>query len=133
MPTTHTTTEHRQSTRVRKMLGWPTMVSAVKPVIESGEKCLAWRLSRDMIIYVSVLAKCWHLYVLLGSVSSFRVSSCLMYHDCVLTMSLSGIAKCLVFVETLAFLAKCRPLVPLTGCLLTYCKTVVHVLVALWL
>jgi len=37
----------------------------------------------------STLASC------LGSVSSFHVSSCLMSHDCVLTVSLSGIAKCL--------------------------------------
>jgi len=64
----------------------------------------------------------------LGSVSSFHVSSSLM------TVSLSGIAKCLFCVETLAFLAESRPLGPLTCCLLTYCKTVVLVVVVvLWL
>jgi len=42
----------------------------------------------------------------LGSVSSFHVSSCLMSHDCVLTVSLSGIAKCLFCAETLTFLAE---------------------------
>jgi len=40
----------------------------------------------------------------LGSKSSFDVSSCLMSHDCVLTVSLSGIAKYLFCAETLAFL-----------------------------
>jgi len=54
-----------------------------------------------------------------------------MSHECGLTVSLSGTAKCLFFVETLAFLAQRRPLVPLTRCLLTHCKTVVHVRVAL--
>jgi len=64
----------------------------------------------------------------LGSVSSFHVSSCLMSHDCVLAVSLSGIAKCLFGAETLAFLAE-RPLGPFTRCLLTYCKTIVLVFV----
>ena len=70
----------------------------------------------------------------LDSVLSFHVSSCLMSHDCVLTMSLSGIAKCLFCVETLAFLAESRPLDPLTCCLLTYCKMVILMgVVLLWL
>ena len=46
----------------------------------------------------------------LGSVSSFRVSSCLVSHDCVLNMSLSG----LFCVETVAFRAKNRPLCAFT-------------------
>jgi len=33
-----------------------------------------------------------------------------MSHDCVLTLSLSGVAKCLFCAETLAFLAKSVPL-----------------------
>ena len=70
----------------------------------------------------------------LGSVSSFHVSSCLMSHDCVLTVSLSDIAKCLFCVEILAFLAESRPLGPFPRCFLTYCKTVVLVVVVvLWL
>jgi len=57
----------------------------------------------------------------LGShLSSFHVSSCLMSRDCVLTVSLSDIAKCLFCAETLAFLAERRPLDPLAPCLLTY-------------
>jgi len=68
----------------------------------------------------------------LGSVLSFRVSSCLMSHDCVLTVSLSG--KCLFCAETLAFLAESTPLAPLTRCLRTYCKiAVLAVGVVLWL
>jgi len=64
----------------------------------------------------------------LGSVSSFHISSCLMSHDCVLTVSLSDIAKCLFRAETLTFLAESRPLgLLLTRCLLTYCKTIVLV------
>jgi len=45
-----------------------------------------------------------------GSVSSFHVSSCLTFHDCVLSVSLSGIAKCLFCAETLAFLAESKSL-----------------------
>jgi len=55
-----------------------------------------------MVFHVSVLAQSRHLHVL--AVSSFHVSSCLM------TVSLSGIAKCLFCVETLASLAERRPL-----------------------
>jgi len=54
----------------------------------------------------------------------FHVSSRLMSHDCVLTVSLSGVAKCSFCVEALAFLSG-----PFTRCLLTYCKTVVLVIV----
>jgi len=61
---------------------------------------------------ISALVRC---------VSSFHVSSCLMSHDCVLTVSLSDIARCLFCVETLTFLAESRPLGPSTRCLLTYC------------
>jgi len=39
-------------------------------------------------------------------------------HDCVLTVSLSGIAKCLLCAETLEFLAESRPLGLFTRCLL---------------
>ena len=63
----------------------------------------------------------------LGSVLSFHVSSCLVSHDCVLTVSLSGIAKCLFCVETLSFLAQSRLLGPFARCLLAYCKTAVLV------
>jgi len=76
-----------------------------KTVMQSGDACLVSRLSRDMVFHVSVLAQSRHLYV-----SSFREWSCLMCHDCVLTVFLSGISKCLFFVETLAFLAESRPL-----------------------
>jgi len=48
-----------------------------------------------------------------------------MSHDCVLTVSLSGIAKYLFCAETLSFLAQSRALGPITGCLLAYHKTVV--------
>jgi len=54
----------------------------------------------------------------LGSESSFDVSSCLMSHDCVLTVSLSGIAKCIVCAGTLVFLVESMQLGPSTGCLL---------------
>ena len=65
----------------------------------------------------------------LGTVLSFHVSSCLMSHDCVQIVSLSGIAKCLFCAVTLAFLAESRPLLPFTCCLLTYCKMAVLVVV----
>jgi len=69
-----------------------------------------------------------------GSVSSFHVSSYLMSRDCVLTVYLSGTAKCLFRVETLIFLAESRPLGPFPCCLLTCCKTIVLVVVVvLWL
>ena len=61
----------------------------------------------------------------LGSVSSFHVLSCLMSHDCVLTVSLAGIAECLFCAQTLACLAQSRPLGPFTRCLLIYHKMVV--------
>jgi len=83
----------------------------------SGQWCnletrLVLRLSQDIAFHGSIST-----FVLscLGSVSSYNVSSCLMSHDCVLTMSLSGIAKCLFCAETLAFLAEG----PFTLCLLT--------------
>jgi len=46
-----------------------------------------------------------------------------MSHDCALIVSLSGIAKCLFCVETLAFLAESRPLGQFTLYILTSCKT----------
>ena len=49
------------------------------------------------------------------------------------TVSLSGIAKCLFCVETLAFLAESRPPGQFAGCLLIYCKTVVLEVVVLCL
>jgi len=68
-----------------------------------------------------------------------RLVSCLEFpclvmspRDCVLTVSLSGIAKCLFRAEALAFLAESRPLVPFTRCLLIYCKTVVLVVVVFY-
>jgi len=52
--------------------------------------------------------------LVLARVSSFHVSSCLMSHDCVFTVSLSRIAESIrVF----------------SGCLFTYCKTLFLVLV----
>ena len=56
--------------------------------------------------------------LVLAHVLSFCVSSCLILPDCILTMSLSGINKCLFCVETLAFLSESRPLDPFTVCLL---------------
>ena len=67
----------------------------ISAVMESRDTCLVSRLSRDVVLHVSVLAQSRHLYVL-ARVSSFHVSSCLMSHDCVLTVSLSGIAKCFI-------------------------------------
>jgi len=46
----------------------------------------------------------------LGPESSVHVSVCLTFHDCVLTVSLSGTAKCLFCAETLTFLAERRRL-----------------------
>jgi len=60
--------------------------------------CVVSTLSRDMVF--SCLGH--------GSVSSFHDSSCLMSHHCVLTVCLSGVARCLFCVETLAFLAESR-------------------------
>jgi len=54
-----------------------------------------------------------------------------LFRDFVLTVSLSDIAKCCA--ETLAFLAERRPLCPFTRCLLSYCETVVLLVVVLWL
>jgi len=60
--------------------------------------------------------------------SSFHVLSCLM------TVSLSGIVKCLFCAEKLAFLAEGRPRGPFIHCLLTYCKVAaLVVVVVLWL
>ena len=61
-----------------------------------------------------------------GSVSSFHVSSHLMFHDCVLIVSPTDTAKCLFCVETLACLAESSP-GQFSRRLLTYCKTVVLV------
>ena len=70
----------------------------------------------------------------LGSVSSFHVSSCLVPHNCVLSVSLSGTGKCLLCDDELIFLAESRPLGPFPCCLLTCCKTIVLVVVVvLWL
>ena len=72
--------------------------------------------------------------LVLARVSSFSVSSCLISRDCVLTVSLSDIAKCLFCAEALAFLAESRPPGQFArGLLLTYGKTVVLVVVVLWL
>jgi len=70
--------------------------------------------------------------LVLARVSNFRVvSSCLMSHDCVLHVSLR-VSKCLFSAETLAFLAESRPVCPFTRCLLTYYKTFVLVVVAVF-
>ena len=69
-----------------------TAEAVLESVLESRDTCLISRLSRDMVF--------------LGSVSSFCASSCLMSHDCVLTVSLSVVANWLFCAETLAFLAE---------------------------
>ena len=70
-----------------------------------------------MAFHVSVLAQSRHLYVwVLARVLSFHVSSCLVSYDCVLTVSPSGLAKCLFGVETQAFLAESRPVGSFAGC-----------------
>jgi len=61
------------------------------------------------------------------------VSCHISSHDCVLTVSLSGIDKCLFFVDALAFIAESRPLGPFTRCLLAYRKTFNFAVVVLWL
>jgi len=67
------------------------------PLMESRETCLVSRLSWDMFFHGSVLAQSRHLYVLPWlCLLSFHVSSCLMSHDCVMTVSLSGIANVLI-------------------------------------
>ena len=54
--------------------------------------------------------------------------------SCLMTVSLSGIVKCLFCAETLTFLAEGRPRGPFIHCLLTYCKVaVLVVVVVLWL
>jgi len=65
--------------------------------------CHVSRLSRHMVFHISVLAQ-------------FRVfmSCVVMSHNCVLSVTVSGIAKCLFCVESLAFLAERRPLRPFT-------------------
>jgi len=90
-------------------------------------------LSRDMVFVSRSWLNLDTCMSCLGSVWSFNVSSCLLSHDCILTVSLSGIAKCLLCVKTLAFLAASRQLDHLLVYLLTYCKTVVLVVViVLW-
>ena len=101
-----------------------------------GDTCFVSRLSPDMVFHVSVLAQSRQLYVLSWLCLEFwhSVSPCLVSHDCVLTVSLSGIARCLFCAETLAFVAESRPLGLVTWCLLAYRKTVVWaVVVVLWL
>ena len=100
-------------------------------ITESWEMCLVSRMSWDVVFHVQVLAQSRHLHVfVLARVLSFRVSSCLTSHDCVLTMSLSGIAKCLFCAETLAVFAESRQLGPFTCCLPTYCKQLLFAVVA---
>jgi len=78
------------------------------------------RLSRDIWLPCLGLGSVSTLvYLVLARVSSFHVSSCLVSYDCVLTVSLSGTAKCLLCAETQACLAESRPLGSITGRLLT--------------
>jgi len=58
-------------------------------------------------------------FVLVCFVLSVVSMSRLMSYDCVLTVSLSSIAKCLFCAETLSFIVESRPLGPFTRCLLT--------------
>jgi len=83
-----------------------------------------------LVFHVSVLAQSRHLYVLSWLCLEF-VSSYLVSHDCVLTVSLSGISTCFFCVETLAFLAEQRSLGPFICGLVTYHKTVVVAVVVL--
>jgi len=73
-------------------------LSCLETISRHGFSCLGLGSAATLACFVS------------ARVSSFHVSSCLVSHDCVLTVSLSGIAKCLFCAETLAFLAESRPL-----------------------
>jgi len=73
--------------------------------------------SQDMFSCLGLGSVSTLVCLVLARVLSFHVSSCLMSCDCVLSVSLSGIAKCLLCAETLAFLAERRPLGPSTDCL----------------
>lgn len=96
-------------------------------MIESRDTCLV---SRRGILCLGLGTCVFHL----GSCLEFPCLVIPVSRDCVLTMSLSGIAKCLFCAETLAFLAECRPLGPFTHYLLTYCKTIdLAVVVLSWL
>jgi len=85
--------------------------------MESQDTCLVSRRGFSCFVLGSVSTL---VCLVLAHVSSFHVSSCLISHDWVLTVSLSGIAKCLFCSETLAFLAE-GPF--------TICRTVVLVAV----
>ena len=92
--------------------------TAEMPAMESRDTCLVSRPSRDVFL----MSRSWlcldtSMSRLGSCLSSFHVSSCLMSRDCVLTVSLTDIAKCLFCAETLAFLAQRSPF---TRCLLTY-------------
>jgi len=61
----------------------------------------------------------------LASFNGFRVLAALLH--CVLAC----VSYSTLTAETLAFLAESRPIGPLTRCLLTYCKTIVLILLVL--
>jgi len=82
--------------------------------MEPRDRCFVARW--DMVFHVSALAQSQHLYALSWLCREFP---CLTSHDCVLTICLSSIAKCLFCVETLVFIAESRPPSPFTRCLLT--------------
>ena len=85
---------------------------AMLPVMNSSQASSPTCLSRDCLETWFFISRSWlsldTRMSCLGSVLSFRVSSCLMSHDCVLTVSLStaGVVKCLFCAETLAFQPK---------------------------
>ena len=82
-----------------------------------------------MVFHVSVLAQSQHLYVLSSLFLEFLCLVIMSHVSRILTVSLSGVAKCLFCAETLAHLAESKPLGPFA-----YCKTAVLVAVAVfWL
>ena len=69
-----------------------------------------------MLVLALCLVVCFVLVCfVLSRVSMSRLTS----YDCVLTVSLSGIAKCLFCAKTLSFIVESRPLGSSTRCLLT--------------
>ena len=91
------------------------------PVMES-RKFVARVLSRDSFSCLSLGSVSTLVCLVLALYRVFHVSSCLVSHDCVLTVSVSVIAKCLFCVDSLVFLVKRMPLGPFIRCLLTYYK-----------
>jgi len=81
-------------------------------VMGSGDTCLVSRHGFPCLGHGSVSTLVC-LVLALSQVSMSRHDSCLM------SVSLSGIAKCLFCIESLTFLAESRPLGTFTNCLFT--------------